>query len=384
MPEINSKELTLKEYKEEVSVYKNYKEDLYNLQKELHDLKSGEEISPILFGIFYILTLWIFLTNGTSLWESLFYSLFLGGIACLFISAILPDSLNNFFNFGKPNQKKQLYEEAKERIERIEELKEEAHKKIQPFEKAVCDRCQKQLSEFFEQNLYKKRSGSQQFEEALAEFSSTIEEISPINSVLVTSHIPLNEYKEYLKKRTTNHSFQTSKKNEKLASVRDFVKSISESQKQKEAIAPEKLYRTARKIDNWEEINKKRKLTGKKGEEIAFAIEQEFFESIGRKDLAQKVRHIAAEDGDGLGYDVLSFFENGKEKYIEVKSTTTSLSSSFYLSRNELGFLKEHNEDAFIYRVLISGDEPQIKTESSREFLEKNDLIPVQYIVKAK
>ncbi|WP_081717415.1 protein NO VEIN domain-containing protein [Spiroplasma mirum] len=28
---------------------------------------------------------------------------------------------------------------------------------------------------------------------------------------------------------------------------------------------------------------------------------------------------------DGLGYDILSFDKNGKEKYIEVKGTTTSL-----------------------------------------------------------
>ena len=125
-------------------------------------------------------------------------------------------------------------------------------------------------------------------------------------------------------------------------------------------------------------------MTGLKGEEIAVVIEQEFFESIGRKDLAQKVRHVSAEDGDGLGYDVLSFFENGKEKYIEVKSTTTSLSSPFYLSRNELGFLNEHNEDAFIYRVLVSDDTPQIMSYSGAEILEKNELIPVQYMVKTK
>lgn len=384
MPEINSKELTLKEYQEAAFAYKNYEKNLYNLQRELHDLKSEDEIFPILYGILYIFTIYTLTANGVGFWESLFYSIFLAWPVSLFVFVILPDSLNNLFNSGKPNEIKKLREEIKGRIERIEELKGEAYKKLQPFEKAVCNRCQKQLSEFFEQNLYRKRSGNQQFEESLAEFSSTIEEISPLNSVLVTSRIPLAEYKEYLMKRTVNHNLQSSKKSKNLTSIRNFVKSISEPQKQKEIIAPEKLYRTARKIDNWEEINKKRKMTGSKGEEIAVAMEQEFFESIDRKDLAQKVRHVAAEDGDGLGYDVLSFFENGKEKYIEVKSTTTSLSSPFYLSRNELGFLKEHNEDAFIYRILISEDEPQIKTEFSREFLEKNDLIPIQYMVKAK
>lgn len=390
MPESKSQELTPEEYKHEISVYKNYREKLYGLEKELDGLKRKEkeyrECPPILYGILYILTTWMFLANGTSFWESIFPALLFAGLACVFVAVFLSDFLINLFNFGRLNKIKKLCEEIKGRIEEIKELKENTYKKLQPFEKSVCDHYKVQLAEFFENNLYKKRSGGQQFEEALSEFSSTIEEISPLNSVLVTTSIPLEEYKEYLKKRTINHNLQVSKKSEGLTSVRNFVRKLSEpqEQKQKEITAPERLYRTARRIDNWEEINKKRKMTGLKGEEIAVVIEQEFFESIGRKDLAEKVRHISAEDGDGLGYDVLSFFENGKEKYIEVKSTTASLGSSFYLSRNELRFLKEHNEDAYIYRILVSGDIPQIETYSSREILETNEIIPVQYMVKIK
>ncbi len=390
MPEIDSKELTLEEYRQEISVYKNYREKLYGREKELDDLKKKEkgyrECPPILYGILYVLTTWMFVANGTGFLESLFLSLLLAGLACVFVAVFLPDSLVNLLNFGRLNKIKRLREEINGRIEEFKKFKEDTYKKLQSFEKPICDHYKAQLAEFFENNLYKKRSGSQQFEEALSEFSSTIEEISPLNSVLVTTSIPLEEYKEYLKKRTINHNLQVSKKSETLTSVRNFARKLSEpqEQKQKEIIAPERLYRTARRIDNWEEINKKRKITGLKGEEIAVVIEQEFFESIGRKDLAEKVRHVSAEDGDGLGYDVLSFFENGKEKYIEVKSTTASLGSSFYLSRNELGFLKEHNEDAFIYRVLISGEVPQIMTYSSPQVLEQNEIIPVQYMVKAK
>ena len=348
--------------------------------------KECRECPPILYGILYVLTTWVFVTNGTGFWESLFLSLILAGLACIFIAAFLSDSFVNLFSFGRLNKIKRLGAEIEAHIKEAKKLKEDTYKKLQPFEKAVADYYKTLLAEFFENNLYKKRSGGQQLEEALSEFSSTIEEISPLNSVLITTSIPLEEYKEYLKRRTINHNFQASRKNEKLNSIRDLARNFSRvpPQKPKEFVAPERLYRTARKIDNWDEINRKRKMTGLKGEEIAVVIEQEFFESIGRNDLAQKIRHVSAEDGDGLGYDILSFFENGREKYIEVKSTTTSLSSPFYLSRNEFGFLKEHSEDAFIYRVLISGDEPQVKTDSSREFLEKNDLIPVQYMVKAK
>ena len=200
------------------------------------------------------------------------------------------------------------------------------------------------------------------------------------------SYWDLREYKDYLTKRTVNHNLQLSKKSEGLTSIRRFVRRFSEPQEQerKEIVAPENLYRMARKIDNWEEINKKRKLTGQKGEEIAVAIEQEFFESINRKDLADKVRNVASEEGDGLGYDVLSFFEDGREKYIEVKSTTKSLISPFYISRNELKFLQEHDEDALIYRIFISDDVPQLEAKTISEVLEINEITPIQYIVSGK
>ncbi len=125
-------------------------------------------------------------------------------------------------------------------------------------------------------------------------------------------------------------------------------------------------------------------MTGDRGEEIAVAIEQDFFESIGRKDLADRVRNVAAEDGDGAGYDVLSFFTDGREKYIEVKSTTSSLSSPIYVSRNELSFLQEHGQDAFIYHILVSGGNSHIKAQSGSEFLETNELIPIRYVTRVK
>jgi hypothetical protein len=390
MPEIKSQELTLEEYKYEVSVYKKYKEEISKFREKLAVLekkkKSFNGSYFLSYGISLFLVLF-FLNRDpqADFWSNFLSSIFIAIYPALIFGAVFDtDFLNNLFSFGELNKIKKLSEETRVQVESVEELKDKVYKKLQPFEKAVCNHYQAQLAEFFEQNLYKKRSGNQQFEEAIAEFSSTIEEISPINSTLVTNRISLDEYREYLKKRTINHKLQALKKSDGLASVRNFVKSISEPQKQKEVISPERLYRTARKVDNWEEINKKRKKTGNEGEEIVVAIEQDFFESIGRKDLAQKVRHVSAEDGDGLGYDVLSFFENGSEKYIEVKSTTASLNSPFYLSRNELGFLKEHSEDAVIYRVFVSEDAPQMRSDSIVEVLEKNDLIPVQYMVKTK
>lgn len=377
MSEIELQSFNFNQYKEEVSTYKSYVEKLNDLKK------SKESLRPSFLFAYGLSVLLIFLffvsfAEDLKLKGNFLGSLSISAVVALYLHAIFyTDFLVNIISLGKLN-------EIKNQIKQAEELQNSSYQKLQPFERAIRSHFENQLNDYFERNLYKKRSGNQQFEESLSEFSSIIEEVSAIN--LETTRIPLKEYDDYLIKRTIDHSFQTTKRTEKLDAIRSLARSFSKipAQKPKETIAPERLYRTARKIDNWDEINKKRKMTGLKGEEIAVVIEQEFFESIGRKDLAQKVRHVSAEDGDGLGYDVLSFFENGKEKYIEVKSTTTSLSSPFYLSRNELGFLNEHNEDAFIYRVLVSDDTPQIMSYSGAEILEKNELIPVQYMVKTK
>ncbi|MBK7638619.1 MAG: DUF3883 domain-containing protein [Bacteroidetes bacterium] len=51
-------------------------------------------------------------------------------------------------------------------------------------------------------------------------------------------------------------------------------------------------------------------------------------------DLAEKVRHISIEIGDGAGYDILSYEFNGDAKFIEVK-TTQSNTKQFIITLNE-------------------------------------------------
>ena len=67
-------------------------------------------------------------------------------------------------------------------------------------------------------------------------------------------------------------------------------------------------------------------------------------------ELANKVIHISQDKGDGYGYDILSYDVNGKEKYIEVKTSVTGLNTDFYLSENEMRKMEEV-DNYFIYRV---------------------------------
>ena len=81
-----------------------------------------------------------------------------------------------------------------------------------------------------------------------------------------------------------------------------------------------------------------------------------------RADLARKVRWVSAEDGDGAGYDVLSFDRSGCARLIEVKTTNGSARTPFYLSRNERDLAEERPADWRIYRVHLFAKEPHVFT----------------------
>ncbi|MCX6756083.1 MAG: DUF3883 domain-containing protein [Candidatus Nomurabacteria bacterium] len=150
-----------------------------------------------------------------------------------------------------------------------------------------------------------------------------------------------------------------------------------------DVVSPDKKYNTPRKID-WENINKNKSITGLKGEEIVFEIEKNYLKSINKEDLAEKVKHMSLE-GDGSGYDILSFFPDGREKYIEVKSSKNSSGNSFNISSNELDFMKRNQNNYHIYQVFNINDNeetPTLKVHRASDILEFKKITPVQYVVK--
>lgn len=102
---------------------------------------------------------------------------------------------------------------------------------------------------------------------------------------------------------------------------------------------------------NYAEEDEKKRELGTKGEKWVCEEEKKRLRDVGREDLAQKVKHVAEEQGDGLGYDVLSYEENGSERYIEVKTTTKGLSEAFYITKKELECSEENKDKYFLYRV---------------------------------
>ncbi len=99
---------------------------------------------------------------------------------------------------------------------------------------------------------------------------------------------------------------------------------------------------------------------GKAGEEMVFHFERNRLIAEDRQDLARKVRWVAQEDGDGAGYDILSFDRTGGERLVEVKTTRGNQTTPFFLTRNEHA-LSEERTDAFkLMRLYAFAREPRM------------------------
>ena len=127
------------------------------------------------------------------------------------------------------------------------------------------------------------------------------------------------------------------------------------------------------KVNYLEREQNNRKL-GKIGEKIVIEFEKRKLISIRKEKLADKIEWISKEQGDGAGFDILSRYPNGKDKYIEAKSTKLSREAPFYFTRNELHFSREHAEDFHLYRLFNMNEE-------ARMFIKKGDLNTICHAV---
>ena len=68
---------------------------------------------------------------------------------------------------------------------------------------------------------------------------------------------------------------------------------------------------------------------GEAGEKFLFCFEKKRLLVAGKNDLADSVRWVSKEEGDGAGYDILSYSDNGEQRLLEVKTTTVHLQHHF-------------------------------------------------------
>lgn len=142
---------------------------------------------------------------------------------------------------------------------------------------------------------------------------------------------------------------------EDMASV--FVEAAPE-RASKPSDSPEYVKTLVRKFDPIER-DRKNAILGAAGEEFAFKFERHVLSAHNRADLARRVRWVSKEDGDGAGYDILSFDPDGQERFVEVKTTYGGNRTPFYISRNETEFSREAGDRFKLFRLYNFRREPK-------------------------
>jgi len=115
------------------------------------------------------------------------------------------------------------------------------------------------------------------------------------------------------------------------------------------------------KLIDFEKENKKLRRLGERGEVIVLNAERYSLKKMDKAVLAKRIRQISKEN-TSAGYDILSFEEDGQNKYIEVKSTNNSPSSmvNFLITSNEYEKAKEL-KNYYVYIVFnVKSKNPKI------------------------
>jgi hypothetical protein len=118
---------------------------------------------------------------------------------------------------------------------------------------------------------------------------------------------------------------------------------------------------------------------GLAGEELVVSYEQQRLERSGFGSLAGKVEHTSVKRGDGTGYDILSFETDGRERFIEVKTTAFAKATPFYISRTEVEFSKVTSQRYHLYRLFEFRTKPRMFALTG-DMHQRLRLDPVTYL----
>lgn len=117
---------------------------------------------------------------------------------------------------------------------------------------------------------------------------------------------------------------------------------------------------------------------GAAGEALALEVEYRRLWNAGHKHLAEKIEHVSRTQGDGLGYDILSFETDGRERLIEVKTTSFGAMTPFFASKREVAVSDERAQNFSLYRVFKFREAPKIFILAG-SLRESCDLDPTQF-----
>lgn len=110
------------------------------------------------------------------------------------------------------------------------------------------------------------------------------------------------------------------------------------------------MNRQVSKTDFGAKEARNRKL-GEAGEGFIVEYEKRRLKAAGRSDLASLVAWVSKMIGDGLGYDIVSYDDEGNQIYLEVKTTTGGIATPFFVSSREVLVSEEIGEPYKLVRL---------------------------------
>jgi hypothetical protein len=111
---------------------------------------------------------------------------------------------------------------------------------------------------------------------------------------------------------------------------------------------------------NYLEIESRNQALGLAGEKLVLEFEHKRLWQAGRKDLANRIDHVANSAGDHLGFDILSFETDAREKFIEVKTTRFGAMTPFFASKNEVEVSETRENEYQLYRLFHFERQPKL------------------------
>lgn len=146
----------------------------------------------------------------------------------------------------------------------------------------------------------------------------------------------------------------------KIPEVEDILASMVEPPTPLKASSEVRDQPTVSQKRNYLEMEARNRSLGSAGEEFVVRFEMARLSFAGRDNLAARVERVSETVGDGLGFDVLSFEENGSERLIEVKTTAYGASTPFFVTRNEVAVSHQRANQYRLYRAYGFRSSPKL------------------------
>lgn len=134
---------------------------------------------------------------------------------------------------------------------------------------------------------------------------------------------------------------------------------------------------------NYLEKEAQNQLLGEAGEQFVMNFERARLIYASKHALADQIEQVSATIGPSAGFDIRSYEDNGKDRFIEAKTTKYGKSTPFFVTPNELRFSKANAPSYYLYRIFGFRDAPRLFTLQGH-LEDRCILVPSEYTARVR